>query len=168
MAQTRFRAMTAATAIGLAGSILGCGNAANQVAGADAAPPNGDAAPSDDAAPSGDTAAGDAAPGDAASSDAGAFACGDALCDPSQICLSPAYGCTADNPSDAGVCPDGSSYLDAAGGICLPPLPAPSCVSPAPGAGSFDCSGPDAGASCSEANAPIPAGCSRYCSAICA
>jgi hypothetical protein len=100
-------------------------------------------------------------------SEAGTFACGDAVCDPSQICLYPPYGCIQLALTDAGVCPDGTDYSDASGG-CLPPVPTPSCVSPAPGEGSFDCSGPDAAPDCDTVNAPIPSSCSRVCRAICA
>src|SRR5579863_4927797 len=78
----------------------------------------------------------DRAPGDAdaadGQSDAGTFACGDAACSPSQICLYPPYGCIQLALTDAGVCPKGTTYSDASGG-CLPPVPTPSCVSPSPG-----------------------------------
>ena len=113
-----------------------------------------------------DQAADDAALADATLMDGG-LGCGDALCSPSQICLTPAYGCVAQPPSDAGVCPDGTEYSDASG-RCLQSPPPPSCVSPTPGTGSFDCSGGDAGAKCDVVNAPIPSGCSRVCRAICA
>ena len=114
----------------------------------------------------GTDSANDQAAGDAASTDGGEFACGDALCAPSQICLYPPYGCVALKLPDSGVCPEGTEYLDASGS-CLPPPPPPSCVSPAPGEGSFDCSGQDAGASCTVVSAPIPSGCSHICRAIC-
>jgi hypothetical protein len=104
---------------------------------------------------------------DAASTDASGLTCGDATCGPSQICLYPVYGCLGLALPEAGICPDGTIYSDASGGICVqPPLP-PSCVSPASGAGSFDCSGQDAGATCRTVNAPIPSGCSRICRANC-
>ncbi len=109
----------------------------------------------------------DQAAGDAILTDGGGFACCDALCSPSQICLTPAYGCVAGPPSDAGVCPDGTEYSDASG-RCLQSSPPPSCVSPTPGTGSFDCSGGDAGANCDVVNAPIPSGCSHVCRSICA
>jgi hypothetical protein len=99
-------------------------------------------------------------------SEAGTFACGDAACSPSQICLYPAYGCIQLALTDAGVCPNGTTYSDASGG-CLPPVRTPSCVSPSPG-DALDCSGPDAGPDCDNAIVPIPANCSRICRAICA
>jgi hypothetical protein len=112
-----------------------------------------------------DVASSSSAEGDAFSTDAGTFECGDAFCSPSEICLTPAYGCLGLLP-DAGVCPDGWAYWDASG-VCLPPPPPPSCVSPAPGMGSFDCSEGDAGAACGTVNAPVPSGCSRMCRGIC-
>jgi hypothetical protein len=108
----------------------------------------------------------DQAAGDVALTDGG-LACGDALCSPSQICLTPAWGCVAGPPNDAGVCPDGTEYSDASD-RCLQVQPPPSCVSPAPGAGSFDCSGIGTAAGCETANAPIPSGCSRMCTGTCA
>jgi hypothetical protein len=108
----------------------------------------------------------DQAAGDAALTDGGELACGDALCSPSQICLTPPYGCVAAALPDAGVCPDGTYYSDASGG-CLEPPPPPSCVSPPTGVGSFECSG-EADADCSTLNAPIPSGCGRVCRANCA
>jgi hypothetical protein len=99
-------------------------------------------------------------------SEAGTFACGDAFCSPSQICLTPAYGCVVARLPDAGPCLDGSQYSDASGS-CLQYPPPPSCVYPAPTEGSFDCSGGDAGAACSTVNAPIPSSCSHICRAIC-
>jgi hypothetical protein len=105
--------------------------------------------------------------GQGGQTDGGDLACGDVRCQPSQICLYPAYGCVIVASPDAGVCPGGSEYADAAG-ACLDVPPAPSCVSPTPGQGSFDCSGADAGATCGTVNAPIPSGCSRICRSICA
>ncbi len=110
----------------------------------------------------------DQAAGDAALTDGGEFACGDALCSPTQICLTPAWGCAAGAPNDAGVCPEGTEYSDASDNCLQVQPPPPSCVSPAPGAGSFDCSGIGTAAGCDIANAPIPSGCSRMCSASCA
>jgi hypothetical protein len=78
--------------------------------------------------------------------DAGQLSCGDAQCDPSQICLYPACGCARGS------------------GQCMPP----SCVSPAPGMGSYDCTGGEAGPACSTVSAPIPSACSKVCHAICA
>jgi hypothetical protein len=109
------------------------------------------------------------APGDANTADgqseAGTFACGDADCSPSQICLYPPYGCIQLALTDAGLCPEGTAYSDASGG-CIPPTPTPSCVSPTPG-DLFDCSAQDAGTDCDNAVVPIPASCSRVCRAIC-
>jgi hypothetical protein len=105
--------------------------------------------------------------GDAALTDGGGLACGDALCSPSQICLTPAYGCVAMARPDGGVCPDGTEYSVASGG-CLESPPPPSFVSPPPRAGSFDCSGEEADADCSTVSAPIPSGCSRVCRETCA
>ena len=104
---------------------------------------------------------------DAASTDAGEFACGDATCGPSQICLYPPYGCILLRLPDAGICPDGWEYDDASGGGCIQSTPPPSCVSLPPGTGSFDCSGQGAGATCGVVNVPVPSGCSRICRAIC-
>jgi hypothetical protein len=102
-----------------------------------------------------------------------AFVCGDSVCDPSQICLYPACGCIAlpaGPRTDAGVCPDGSVSSDPQG-LCIVPFvcPPPSCVTPTPAQGSFDCSGEGAGAeaNCSTINPPVPARCSRVCHEIC-
>jgi hypothetical protein len=81
-----------------------------------------------------------------ASLDSGEFVCGDAACDDTQICFYPACGC-----------PMG-------GGPCGPP----SCVTPTPGMGTYDCSAGDAGAKCSMVHPPIPMTCSRECHGICA
>jgi hypothetical protein len=51
---------------------------------------------------------------DAASTDAGEFACRDATCGPSQICLYPAYGCILLVLFDAGTCPDGTVVVPVA------------------------------------------------------
>ena len=104
---------------------------------------------------------------DVASMDAGEFACGDATCGPSQICLYPAYGCILLVLFDAGTCPDGWEYSDASGHFCIQSPPSPSCVSLPPGTGSFDCSGQDAGPTCGTVSTPLPSGCSRICRAIC-
>jgi len=134
-------------------ALVGCGGAAAP----SRAPPAGDDAPDAD---------GNEAGSDASLTDAGTFACGDALCDPSQICLYPAYGCVALAASDGGACPAGTQYSDASGD-CLPPIPTPSCASPSPGAGSFDCSEGSGDALCSVVNAPIPSACSRICREDC-
>ncbi|MGA2450877.1 MAG: hypothetical protein ABTD50_19605 [Polyangiaceae bacterium] len=84
--------------------------------------------------------------GDAGAADSGTLQCGDASCDPSQICLYPPCPCVS------------------GGGTCPPP----SCLSPAPGAGTFDCSGGDARPSCSAVSSPIPSTCSRVCYGSCA
>jgi hypothetical protein len=104
--------------------------------------------------------------GQGGQTDGGELACGDARCQSSQICLYPPYGCIIAVSPDAGVCPAGSEYSDAAAGCLDVPL-APSCVSLTPGQGSFDCSGADAGATCGTVNAPIPRGCSHVCRSIC-
>src|SRR5450432_4402799 len=150
---TVFPAMTRGVVVVLFSWTVACGDATS------AAFPEGDG--------STDAGSDQAAEGDAASIDAGTLGCGDALCSPSEICLTPAYGCVAAAPLDAGVCPVGTEYSDASGG-CLQSPPPPSCVSPVPGTGSFDCSGGDAGANCEVVNAPIPSRCSRVCRAICA
>jgi hypothetical protein len=105
---------------------------------------------------------------DAVSTEAGEFACGDATCGPSQICLYRAYGCIALALPDSGICPSGWEYSGATGGRCIQSPRTPSCVSAAPGTGFFDCSGQGAGAGCSFVNAPIPSRCSRICREICA
>ena len=112
-----------------------------------------------------DTGSNEAA-SDAASTDAGEFACGDAICAPSQICLYPAYGCIAFALPDGGSCPDGTEYSDATGD-CLQSPPPPSCVSLAPGESFFDCSGGGTYPACSTVTTPIPSGCSRVCREIC-
>jgi hypothetical protein len=101
---------------------------------------------------------------DAASTDGGTFACGDALCSPSQICLTPAYGCLAETRPDGGVCPGGTEYSDASGD-CLQIPPPPSCVSPAAG-DQFECDR-EGDADCSLVGVPIPSGCSHVCRGIC-
>jgi hypothetical protein len=135
------------------GFVLECGGTAN---GGNIDPP-GDADATDGAI----EAATDSGP-----TDAGAFACGDAMCDPSQICLYPAYGCIGMAPSEAGTCPAGTAYSDASS-ACVAQRPSPSCVSLASGQGSFDCSGSDAGPSCGVVSAPIPGYCSRVCRSNC-
>jgi hypothetical protein len=98
------------------------------------------------------------------------LACGDVVCTPSEICLYPACGCLAimEPLTDAGTCPDGSTYFDAEGTCVVPPAcQPPSCVSLTPGAGSFDCSSADAAPGCDTVVAPIPASCSRVCRGIC-
>jgi hypothetical protein len=105
--------------------------------------------------------------GPGSQSDGGQLACGDARCQSSEICLYPPYGCIEVGPSEAGVCPAGSDYSDAAA-ACVQLPPAPSCVRLTPGEGSFDCSGADAGVGCDVVNAPIPSDCSRICRSICA
>ena len=116
-------------------------------------------------------AASDAAVTEAASDtttrDAGEFACGDATCGPSQICLTPAYGCLGFALPDSGICPDGWVFDPTFSG-CLESPPTPSCVSPAPGTGSFDCWEQGASPGCETVNAPIPSSCGRICRATCA
>jgi hypothetical protein len=97
-------------------------------------------------------------------SEAGTFACGDALCSPSQICLTPAYGCLAETRPDGGVCPGGTEYSDASGD-CLQIPPPPSCVSPAAG-DQFECDR-EGDADCSLVGVPIPSVCSHVCRGIC-
>jgi hypothetical protein len=116
----------------------------------------------------------DAPPGDGPPSDTTPdgprIPCGNATCPPSEICLYPPCGCIAseDPKTDSGACPDGDVYSDALGSCYAPPqCPPPSCVSPAPGTGSFDCRDGDAGVDCSPVNAPIPERCSHVCRAIC-
>jgi hypothetical protein len=174
MAKSTPLATAAAMAIGLSCGGLGCGGSANEATGADAASAGDGREPDAEidagaVAPPVDGATSDATPSnaDAALSDGGAFSCGDSLCDPSQVCLYPAYGCVAEIPTDAGLCPDGTQYSDASG-ACVQTPPTPSCVSLSPGEGSFDCSQGVGGASCSIVNAPIPTGCSRICRANCA
>ncbi|HEY4107312.1 MAG TPA: hypothetical protein VGM44_25615 [Polyangiaceae bacterium] len=100
---------------------------------------------------------------------ASSFACGEETCDSSQYCVYPAYGCIAITP-DGGVCPPGTLLTapnGSIGGACLSPEPEPACMSLSPGAGSFDCSGGDAGIECDSVNAPIPDRCGRICRSIC-
>jgi len=97
----------------------------------------------------------------------GDLACGEARCQADEVCLYPAYGCLAFPLTDAGVCPDGSAYSDAAS-ACLQTPPTPSCVRLTPGEGSFDCTPGDAGVNCSTVTAPVPSACSRVCRSICA
>jgi hypothetical protein len=158
-----FHATAIALTVGLAIGALGCGGSALGATSSDAsANANGiDAGVTDGAASDGDDAA----------TDAGAFPCGDAQCEPSQICFYPACGCLllTKPVTDAGACPDGFDYWDAAEGSCFAPpncMP-PSCVSPDPGMGTLDCRGEDAGAACSLVNPPIPSGCNRTCHGIC-
>jgi len=120
------------------------------------------------------SASSDAAPGDAARADAEPdgprIPCGNMTCAPSEICLYPACGCIAfmDPRTDAGDCPDGEAYSDALGSCVVPPqCQPPSCASPAPGSGSYDCSEPDGGSGCSPVNAPIPDRCGHTCRSIC-
>jgi hypothetical protein len=163
---------TTVLAVGLVASVLGCGGGASGAA-SDAAPPAeggpdaAEEAANDAAAPLDATGAGAEDGGiEAAASDDGGLACGDAQCEPSQICLTPAYGCVAEALIDAGVCPAGAVYWDASGTCVQNPL-APSCVSPTPGR-QYDCAGGDGGADCSHAGVPIPKSCSRFCRDDCA
>jgi hypothetical protein len=130
-----------------------------------------DASPADaspgDASP-GDVLPGDAFPGDAAPDGPG-IPCGNVTCAASEICLYPPCGCIqfTDPKTDAGDCPDGEAYSDALGACFAPPhCQPPSCVSPAPGTGSFDCSEGDGG-TCGIIDAPIPERCGHVCRAIC-
>src|SRR5580692_7078533 len=101
---------------GLACCVLACGCGGSLVTGAE--PPRG----TDGGALDAEVDTGAVVPTTDAGSvvppkDAGAFACGDALCEPSQICLTPAWGCIAFSvpPNDAGACPDGTEFSGAAG-----------------------------------------------------
>jgi hypothetical protein len=148
---------------------VACGGSAGEVA-QDAASP-GDATSGDSVADAGAGAEAESpeagSGSDGGVSDSGGLPCGDASCDASQICLYPPFGCVALAPSEAGVCPDGTSYIDASRGLCLPPPPSPSCVSPASVGGSIDCSEGATVPNCDTVNAPIPSGCSRTCYGIC-
>jgi hypothetical protein len=111
----------------------------------------------------------DAAPGDAPP-DGPRVPCGNTTCAASEICLYPPCGCivSTDPKTDSGACPDGDTFSDALGTCFVPPqCPPPSCLSPAPGTGSFDCSGGDGGVGRSPVNAPIPDRCSHVCRSIC-
>jgi hypothetical protein len=99
--------------------------------------------------------------------DADRLACGNTFCDPSQICLYPAYGCIAMPVPDSGACPDGWEWSTTSS-ACVQSRPTPSCVTPTPGQGSFDCSEGGRYPSCATVNTPIPSTCSRTCRAICA
>jgi hypothetical protein len=173
MTASAFRTTTITLVLGVGWGcgLLGCGGATNGATGADASA-SGDGGGLDAGAivPPTDGAALDAAGsnGDAGPRDAGAFACGDALCEPSQICLTPAYGCLAGPPNDAGVCPEGTEYEDASG-RCEELPPAPSCVSPAPGVDAFDCFDSEGRVNplCSTVTVPIPSGCSHICQGTC-
>jgi hypothetical protein len=143
--------------VSLAACAVACGGGATTGSEVDA---GGDAPTAPDAPPQD-------APASEATPEASSFPCGAATCDPSQICLYPAYGCVALAPADAGVCPDGTTYLDASGN-CLPPTPTPSCVSPASVSVSIDCSQGATAPGCDVVNPPIPRGCSRVCRYICA
>jgi len=171
------RTTTLAFAVSLAGGALGCGGSTNEATGSDASA-RGDDAPAggdsegldagDAVVPPSDGEASDAtgSNSDATPTDAGAFACGEAICNPSQICLYPAYGCVGLRQNDAGACPSGTQPVNGSD-LCLPPPPAPSCVSPTPDE-SYDCSGADVGGDCSLVSAPIPSHCSRICREDCA
>jgi hypothetical protein len=162
---TRLRTISLALGAACAIGALGCGGSAIGATNSDASE-DGNGIDEGAVVPAGDGAASD---GDVAPTDAGAFPCGDAQCDPSQICLTPGWGCIGLPRNDGGACPEGTEFWDAIGpaGVCLPPPPPPSCVSPAPGEGSFDCSEGGAYPSCGTVNAPIPSGCSRICRGIC-
>jgi hypothetical protein len=97
------------------------------------------------------------------------FACGNAECSSSQLCVYPPYGCGAIVP-EGGVCPAGSMLTapnGSVGGACVSAQPMPSCMTLNPGEGSFDCSGGDAGIECDNVSAPIPERCGRICRADC-
>jgi hypothetical protein len=168
---------TFALALALAGGAFGCGGSTAGATGGDASTGSDASADADgggldagaDAVlspPDGTASDATGSNGDATATDAGAFSCGEALCDPSQICLYPAYGCVGLLRNDAGECPSGTEGSDASN-VCLPPPPPPSCVSPTPG-GTYDCYGGDAGEDCSLVSAPIPGRCSRICREDCA
>src|SRR5580704_13071280 len=67
------------------------------------------------------------APGDADTTDgqseAGTFACVDALCSESELCVYPACGCSVimEPMTDAGACPDGTAFSDVIESCFVPP-----------------------------------------------
>jgi hypothetical protein len=163
--------VTRTLAAALTGAALGCGgsttigatgnaSAADGASGVEGAP-DGVALSSDGAALDGG-----GPDGDVFSTDGGGFPCGDALCEPPEICLYPAYGCVGVPRNDAGNCPSGTEPVGDASNICLPPAPSPSCVSPTPG-DQYDCDGPNTVQDCSFVSAPIPSACSRTCRENC-
>jgi hypothetical protein len=109
---------------------------------------------------------GDADTRDGSATDAGTVQCGNTICEPSEICLYPAYGCLVWALPDSGTCPDGTTY-SAPRNVCLGPVPTPSCIVPQAGTGSIDCSEDGTLPRCDIVNAPIPASCSRTCRQIC-
>jgi hypothetical protein len=101
-------------------------------------------------------------PPDGTSTTDASFPCGNAICEPSQVCLltTPCYGTAL---PDSGVCPPG--YVGSGSG-CEGPPPTATCVPSdlAFAEGRIDCGGPP----CTPLSGPnIPLGCSRICTVIC-
>jgi hypothetical protein len=91
-----------------------------------------------------DATAPDAAAAADGSSDSGAFACGDSVCQATEICVYPGCGCAlpTEPVSDAGTCADGSTFVGALN-ACTPTnvtCQPPACASPSP-SNPLDCSG---------------------------
>jgi hypothetical protein len=104
-------------------------------------------------------------PGEAASTDAGLFPCGDAFCEQSQVCFTPAYGCGGLRLLDGNVCPEGWEY-SADSGACAESPPPASCVSPPDGA-AYSCIPAGDSTGCGAASVPLPSDCSHVCQGIC-
>lgn len=106
-------------------------------------------------------------------SDAAPFPCGgDAMCDPSQICLLPPYdtNCSEVAPISPGVCPSGTEYFDATAGCIWIFGPCLSLLDASPillDWTQIDCSYPDGAPGCDPVGAPTPSTCSRICRVIC-
>jgi hypothetical protein len=88
-------------------------------------------------------------------SDGGLLACGDAFCDPAQLCVI-SGSCLGEAVTDAGVCPDATHYFS---GECIVDPAPPYCVSPT--SSPIPCAD-------GSVSAPLPSGSSRICYILCA
>lgn len=105
-----------------------------------------------------------------APTDGGQLACGEASCREDEICFYPACGCVVafEPMTDAGLCPDGSTFADVLSECIIPPhCQPPSCGSPGPDGTRLGCSGQN-GSIPPYAIVPIPSGSSHICYADCA
>jgi hypothetical protein len=94
----------------------------------------------------GDTGSTDTGPTDAsAPSDAATFACGEASCVGTEVCVHPGCGCLiAIYPvTDSGSCPDGTAFADAVAGCVPVEMTCPPAYCWSPNGYSLQCSGQD-------------------------
>jgi hypothetical protein len=105
-------------------------------------------------------------------SEAGTFACGDALCAETELCVYPACGCAVimEPMTDAGSCPDGTAFSDVIESCFVPPKCQPAFCAPPPDPDSgatYYCTGQD-GTLSGIISGPLPSGSSHVCHGNCA